>query len=205
MRAIVPIVCAGLLAMLAGCGGGDGGGGGEVCDNAQCLTDEGWQLFEQGQYQNAIAKFNEALTKDPAYADAYNGLGWSYANLDSLNRALKKFGLCIANGMTTADPYAGCAPVYRDAGFITGYLDSGVWTDSTALAKDSDYEFSHDDTFDSDDLHLILAQCYYRLGRYLDAKAEVELLGGPVLDPQDEDFEEDLAAAIQDLEASIGG
>jgi tetratricopeptide (TPR) repeat protein len=205
MKYVMVVLCACSLAITSGCGGDGGGGDGGVCNTAECLTAEGWTLFEQGNIDGAIAKFTDAIEADPGYADAYNGLGWSYANKDALSEALENFGRCITSGMTTADPYAGCAPVYRDAEFVVDYFDSAIVVDSTALAKDPDYEFSHDKTFNSDDLHLILAQSYYGDKRYLEAKDEVEFLGGPVLDPEDEYFVRDLGAAIQDLENSIGG
>jgi tetratricopeptide (TPR) repeat protein len=197
-----------LLAMLCGCGlllavgcGRDGGG---PSDTAASLTAAGWVLFEKGEYDLAIAKFSQALNLDAAYADAYNGLGWAYANLDSLAHSLENFGLCISQDSTLADPYAGCAPVYRDYEPEPAHFDSAVAYASEALGKDSDYQFSHDTSFDWRDLHLIMAQSYYGLGEFLSAKDEVDALGGISLDPQSPTFVEDLAAEIERLEGLYG-
>ena len=98
------------LALVVGCGGGGGGGG--PSDTAASLTDEGWDLFEQGNYQSAIGKFDGAIALDVSYAEAYEGLGWAYGKLDSLPRALANLELCIAKGMTTA---AGALIVSRNS------------------------------------------------------------------------------------------
>ena len=100
-----------VLCLVLGCGG-DGGGG--PSETASSLTAEGWDFFEEGNHEAALAKFWGAIGLDPSYSHAYNGMGWSYAKLDSLGQALTAFGQSISNGLTTADPHAGLAPVYRD-------------------------------------------------------------------------------------------
>jgi tetratricopeptide (TPR) repeat protein len=189
---------------MCGCGG-DGDGGNGVVDTPASLTAEGWVEFEKGEYEDAIALFNQALGLDVTYAGAYNGLGWSHANLDSLANSLHNFGECIANGMTEADPYAGSAPVYRDYETEPAHFDSAVASALEALSYDTRYEFSHDATFDWHDLHLILAQSYYGMGDFLSANARVDSLGGNVQDPDSPTFVEDLAAEIERLEGIYGG
>lgn len=188
------------LALVVGCGGGGGGGG--PSDTADSLTDEGWDLFEQGNYAGAIGKFNGAVALDVMYAEAYEGLGWSYAKLDSLPRALANLELCIARGMTTADPYAGKAPVLRD--MDPPQYANAITAAGTALSKSATYEFAHYEEFDYRDLHMIRAQCYYALNQFTQAKAEVDALGGTALDPNSPTFEKDLAAEIERLGSLYG-
>jgi tetratricopeptide (TPR) repeat protein len=191
------IACALLLA--AGCGGDGGAGPGAT---AEGKTEEGWTLFEAGDYSGAVGKFDEALSIDDTYADAYNGLGWSFANLDSLARALTNFSLSIANGMS-GDPHAGSAPVYRDVD--PPQFDDAVLTATTALSLDRRYIFEHDTTFDWHDLHLIMAQSQFGLGLYELANAEVDSLGGNPQNPASPSFVEDLAEEIERLETLYGG
>ena len=155
---LLGIACA--LALAIGCGGdGDTGPGA----SAASKTAEGWVLFEAGDYNGAIGKFNEAIAIDDEYADAYNGLGWSFANLDSLARAITNFGTSIANGME-GDPHAGQAPVYRD--LDPPQFANAVSTAETALSHDRRYEFEHDTDFNWQDLNLIMAQSHFGLGQF---------------------------------------
>ncbi len=204
-RTILSIIfIAGLCSttLLVGCGGG--GGGGEPTETAADLTNQGWALFVQGKYEEAIERFTRATQLDANYADAYNGLGWSYANtkVDSLAKALINFNLCIAKDTTHADPYAGRAPVYRDLN--PPQFQDAINTATTALTKDSDYEFVHYTDFNWRDLHLIKAQCYYGLKEYTQALAEVVILDTDyMLDPGSPTFVRDLAAKIEDLARSV--
>jgi tetratricopeptide (TPR) repeat protein len=202
MRALVSAACVACLVMSFGCGG-DGGGG--PSDTAASLTAAGWELFEAGEYEAAIAKFNQALGLDATYADAHNGLGWSNAKLDSLGNSLASFGDCMTFDNSLTDAYAGCAPVYRDYETEPAHFDSAIATASQALAMEARYSFSHDTSFDWHDLHLIMAQSHYGLGEFLEAKAHVDSLGGASLDPESDTFVEDLAAEIEDLEELYGG
>jgi tetratricopeptide (TPR) repeat protein len=187
------------LVLASGCGGDGGSGPGAT---AESRTAEGWVLFEAGDFAGAIAKFSDALALDDTYADAYNGLGWSLANLDSLARALENFNECIANGME-GDPHAGRAPVYRDV--QPPQFNSAVSTAAAALSFNRRYVFEHDTAFDWHDLHVIMAQSYFGLGQYSQANAEVDSLGGNVQNPSSPSFVEDLASEIERLEGLYGG
>jgi len=211
MRILISAVCVVCLLLTFGCGG-DGGGG--PTDTAASLTAAGWALFEQGEYEAAIDKFNEAIGLDDTYADAYNGLGWSNAKLDLLTESLNSFGLCILNDNTLADPYAGCTPVYRDYEFpamafaedTTAHFDSALASAQEALSRDADYEFSHDESFNFEDIHLIMAQSYFGKGEFDNALIEVEFLGYEgTLDPESPTWPQELADAIEELGIEIGG
>ncbi|MFH1220253.1 MAG: tetratricopeptide repeat protein [Candidatus Eisenbacteria bacterium] len=188
------------MSILVGCGGGGGGG---PSDTAESLTADGWELYEAGNYTGAIAKFTQATELDADYADAYNGLGWTYGKLDSLAKAISNFDLCISKGMTTADPYAGRAPAYRD--LDPPQFSSAITSATTALTKDSDYEFEHNEDFDWHDLCLIKAQCHFALKEYSQAKVQVDALEGHSLEPGSPTFVEELAEEIERLGDFYGG
>jgi tetratricopeptide (TPR) repeat protein len=192
------------LVLLPGCGGGGDSG---PSDSASSLTAEGWALFESGEYGLSVDKFERALALDPSYADAYNGLGWCYAGLDSLSRSLDYFGRAIteaSQSVVLADSYAGSSPVYRDLDTRPSHFDSAAVYASSALSLDKRYVFDHDHGFDWHDLHLIMAQSYFALSNYASAKARVDSLGGNVLDPGSPSFIEDLAEEIERLESVYG-
>jgi len=191
------------LVLAVGCGGGDSG----PSETASSRAAEGWTLFESGDYEGAIEKFDRAVILDLTYADAYNGRGWSYARLDSLSRSLNDFGRAIARtgqGAALADFYAGSSPVYRDIETRPSHFDSAVVFASDALALDRRYIFSHDSDFDWHDLHLIMAQAYFALNDYTSANARVDSLGGNVQNPASPSFVEDLAEEIERLETIWG-
>jgi len=184
------------LVLLAGCGGGGGGGG----PDAAALTAEGWALYEAADYEGAVEKFDAAVDADAGYSDAYNGLGWSYGKMDSLAEAVASFDLCVSQGDTRPDPYAGKAAVCRD--LDPPQYQNAITAAATALTKDSDFEFEHCDGFDWRDLRVIKAQCYFALAQYPQAVAEIEALGGHDVDP---DIPEEIAAEIERLEGLYGG
>ena len=197
--------CIAIAGALAGCGG-DGETG--PTETASSRTVEGWALFESGDYEGAIEKFARAVELDDSYAEAYCGMGWSYAKLDSLSSALASFGRAIAeggHGAVLTDSYAGSSPVYRDHDTRPAHFDSAAVYASNALSLERRYIFEHDETFDWHDLHLIMAQSYFALSDYNSANARVDSLSGNVQDPGSATFIEDLADEIERLETIYGG
>jgi tetratricopeptide (TPR) repeat protein len=205
MRALGLIACMCSLAVVFGCGGDGDGGGGVHGDTAASLTAEAWALFEQGQYADALSKFTEATSLDSSYADAHNGLGWTYAKLDELGSALDEFHLAITNGLTTADPYAGRTPVYRDYDTDDNHFSNAIASGLSALGINHRYEFGHDDTFNWMDLMVILAHCYCGNGDFETANAWVDSLpDGEPEDPESPTFKQDLLDQIEDLTEQYG-
>jgi tetratricopeptide (TPR) repeat protein len=162
------------------------------------LTAQGWKKFEGGDYGGALSKFRQALRKNRAYGEAYNGEGWCRLKLDSLDVGLASFDDAILNGVGSADPCAGKAVIYRDLEPVDFQM-AVDWADS-ALAIDSEYTFSHDESLDWKDLRLILGHSYYCLSEYLEAKAQVDILNPDnTLDPGSDTFVDDLLAELQRL------
>jgi len=193
-----------VLALGPGCGSG---GDTAPAESASSRTIEGWTLFEAGDYEGAIEKFDRAIALDATYAEAYGGLGWSYARLDSLSTSLDNFGKAIAGSGTSAvltDSYAGSSPVYRDLDTRPSHFDSAAVYASSALSLGGRYVFEHDSDFDWHDLNLIMAQSYFALNDYTSANARVDSLGGNVQNPGSPSFVEDLAAEIERLETLYG-
>lgn len=60
-------------------------------EKAVPLADEGWKLWQAQQYDQAAAKFEEAVKLDPKNTGAWNGLGWSRFNSGLREEAAKAF------------------------------------------------------------------------------------------------------------------
>ena len=56
------------------------------------LAQEGWNLWKNQQFAEAIDKFQEAVKADPKNTDAWNGLGWSQFNSGNADAATQSFG-----------------------------------------------------------------------------------------------------------------
>jgi tetratricopeptide (TPR) repeat protein len=205
---IIPI----LLALTGNCGKSKKVTEPEV--TAEELAGQGWGLFESDHFSDAKARFSQAMAKDSAYADAYNGRGWCNAFLDLEDEAISDFLAANLKGLSQPDAYAGLAAIYvGDQKF-----QSAITSAKNALAMDPTYQFSHKTSVDYLDLHLILAQAYYGLGgEYLDsAQQEVDYLNpANDLNPADPmtwvvdgitypTYAEALLKEIQRLEESIG-
>ncbi len=178
-------------------------------------TSQGWARFEADEFTAAKSNFEEAILMDNAYADAYCGLGWSKAMLNDLADAKIDFLLAINTGLSSMDAHAGIAGVYRDL----SDLDSAIQSASTVLQNTPSYQFSHRLSIDYKDMHLIMAQCYYRKGEshFIYAQAQVNILDpSNNLNPSDpltwivsgvtyDSYAEALLKMIEKLETTIGG
>lgn len=166
------------------------------------LISEGWTEFEGANYSIAETSFSDALEKQPTGAQATHGLAWAQALQDELETAATTFQTAITRGTTSADPLAGLAAVYRD---IPDF-DLAVENALAALALDADYQFAHNASFDYNDLHLILAQCYYAQAEYTLAQAQVDVLN-PLnsLNPTNPTYVNNLLLEIESLGDIHGG
>jgi len=195
--------CAFLAACLSGCGDGrrpsrtpNGPGSGDE-PTAEELTSLGWLSFEGGDITDAVANFQSAIATDTNHAEAYNGAGWSLANLNELPAADSAFQAAITKGLESADPHAGRAVVLRDLEPVD--LLAAIMSARDALAIEARYLFIHDNSFDWRDLRLIIGQAAFELGAYDTAHDQVDSLGGIMLDETSPAFEEELLHELERL------
>jgi tetratricopeptide (TPR) repeat protein len=83
-------------------------GGGD----ASRLTQEGWQLWQARQLEQAAAKFNQATKLDPKKAEAWNGLGWASFNSGMWAEAEKAFQSAVALDSNHAAALNGLGQLY---------------------------------------------------------------------------------------------
>jgi len=198
---LLAVLMMSLLVLSCGSDGGGGGGG-----TPTMLVAEGWSLFSEGKYSQAISKFNAAADQDSDLAEAYDGLGWSYARLGMLQSSVDKFTFVLSVLVDPSqDTYAGAsmahlaAKNYEDASNMSNWA-LVVYPDD----PDDPYVFNHDNDVTSTTLRLVRAISRFHLGLYESASDDVEELGGPTLSPGSSNFVAKLLEAIQDLREQYG-
>lgn len=170
-------------------------------EEAITLTAQGWIAFEQKDYPRALSLFHTATGKNPLYADAYNGLGWTYARVDSLQKSIQYFDIALGIYFNFIDAYAGRS-------FVS--LALGKYQDAiTAVGKVQDlgipfYVFRHDPNISINDLLLVKAQSYFLLRNYTAAQELIDRLDpSNNLDTGSVSYVEDLALVIEQLWLTI--
>jgi tetratricopeptide (TPR) repeat protein len=95
------------------------------CGNvtASGRNSQGVRMFQQSQYDQALAQFQEASYADPTNADAYYNLAATYHRLGKLNnqqselqKAETYYNLCLDRDRNHADCYRGLAVLLAEQG-----------------------------------------------------------------------------------------
>ncbi|MGA2624035.1 MAG: tetratricopeptide repeat protein [Bacteroidota bacterium] len=160
-------------------------------------TSKGWAAFEQKDYATAKSLFRQAISSNDLYADAYNGLGWTYARLDSMTNALQSFDIALGLQPQFVDVLAGRSFVslalgkYHDAITAVGIVQS---------LEPGFYAFRHDPKVSLNLLLLVKAQSCFMLTDYDAAQSIINQLDpSNSLDPAKSSYIEDLALEIENL------
>lgn len=191
-RVLILINICFLIGILAGCGGDD-----VVAESdLDRLINEGWAEYGAGNYEDAILKHEAALVEDPSSTEACNGIGWAQAKLSQTREAIESFKKAVEKDPDNADAYAGLAGAY----FVDIDYERAIASAKSVLSLRPEYSSHHDD-IKAADIRVLLAECYYNIGDYSSARAQVDLLGGTgrTLDPASSTYPEDLLATIHEL------
>ena len=222
MQRILALIICYLVVSLVGCGDDT-----VVIDHsADALIGEGWAEYDAGNYGDAIAKFSGALATNPpnseaidcdnmlADVEAYDGIAWSQARLGQTSDSIDSFKMAIEKGSANSDvcedeararlvyflkdTYAGLAGMY----LVENDYEQAIASAGSFFSISSDVEYSsrHDD-IDEDDVHILLAECYYNTGDYVSAGERINLVGssGQRLDPSSPTYLADLLSVIEEL------
>lgn len=75
-----------------------GDGPGRLADSgsAQEVAIAGWRLWQKGEYEASVGKFERALAIDPKHENAWNGLGWAKFHLGELGAGRDAFYRALA-------------------------------------------------------------------------------------------------------------
>lgn len=132
------------------------------------LIQQGWAKFEAKNFAGAGSDFSAALsisTNPTDSSGAFLGLGWaelrqSYGGLAE-NSLVKYLSLISrVNDPKLNDARAGLAFAYSTYS-TTDKFRKAIDTANVVLSSNPTWAFNHDNSIDSTDLHLLLAQCYY--------------------------------------------
>lgn len=163
-------LAAALLLAFAGCGGGTGTGG--TFGSAETLAFEGWESYKDAGFEEAEELFNSALSLDPTFSEAYNGLGWLQFKQASLEKdsekrsrlmaaARENFTRAVASDPDNADAWAGQAGLELA---LNNWLEASSSALKT-LQSDADY-FSPHDNIDWRDIRLLWALALFRQEKF---------------------------------------
>ena len=174
----------------------------------QRLTEQGWLAFSQGNYEQAVDSFELAKQTNSLYMDAYNGLGWAYARLDSLSLAQNYFTMCMVSEENEQ--------VFKDAcagrSFVNLALNDYIRAieDVNNAIRDidesgyyyvyNDYVFRHEPDITRDDLLLVMAESYFMTGNYDSCFTILVLIDDTLEETTDP---EELAIIIEELKTII--
>ena len=160
---------------------------------AEDMAEYGWDLYTSKDYINSNKWFNDAIENDTEWKDAYNGLGWSYAQLAGATAQHVLLDSGINNFITgltkpkdewnatdvQAEILAGLTFAYHAKGNDSKVLQYGsVFLDSTAKPLTPGWIFSHDSDslLNYLDVRIILASSYFAKGKFDSTIIQVKVI-----------------------------
>ncbi len=173
-----PVLWPLLLAALWGCGTSPE----PSVRNVDELVQQGWQWFEEGQWDSAYVAFGQAVSQNPQHAEAWLGMGWTSLRLydpvyahQSLLRTLSLggdslhawAGLAIGDADPIPDPTLYGAP-------LDSVLHLALRAANEVLQRDPTYAFPHDPGANATVILLEKARVLCSLGRFAEALAVVQ-------------------------------
>jgi tetratricopeptide (TPR) repeat protein len=174
------------------------------------LVDQGWDFFEQGELDSALARFIDAYTYEPQDVDVLEGLGWVLLRLyrfDGDNggpwaRAILEDALSREPGRL--DCLVAAAFVY----YAIEMYDDAIEAAEQALSlSGGGYVFEHDGDIGDSDVRYCLILCLVATGDFQGALDHAKLIDPTVdLDPDDastwnghSSFEEAVVVMVEGL------
>ena len=161
------------------------------------LITEGWINFEKQQYQNAINSFEAALNIDINFDEAYLGLGWSFAKIDSVVKGNTNAKIAIHLNPELVDAYT----CYAFTSFQLNQYNQSIAAAKKVIETEGEYYiFTHDPEITITKLRILLAQCYFETGQYSLAHQQVNILKPDnTLNPSSSNYISDLCEIIESL------
>lgn len=162
------------------------------CD-APCNAIRGWAAYERGNWLQT-SYFQQALTVDSLFAEAWMGLGYVHIEQGSIDQASIEFQTAVDIDTSLVAAYAGnayCLAALRD--------DFGAEAMAlTAIEKGGpDFVFEHNTAITTPSLRYLLATVYFRNQNYLAAQGEIDLLiPGNDLNPDSREYVAEMLALI---------
>jgi tetratricopeptide (TPR) repeat protein len=109
-------------------------------ERAEAFLQQGFNHFQEQDYESAIEDFNQAIRLNPNSASVYDIRGIVYLNLGDLDRAMSDFNQAIRIDPDYASAYDSRGIVYRRR----GDLDRAISDFNQAIRIDPDYASAYD-------------------------------------------------------------
>jgi tetratricopeptide (TPR) repeat protein len=164
-----------------------------------------WNNFESGNWEAAEDGFLFALEKDQNYAEAWCGLGWCQAMLQTDLNDPRDYRESIVRSFLEADQLQAD---YGDAiagmasfqSYANDTLKAIEWAEDLLSIEGDTYVFNHRQIVTSRLMRKIAAWNYYKFRNYSAALEHVQaVFSGFSPDPLSENYLEELLAAISDM------
>ena len=171
-------VLAGLLIVAGSLLGGCGTKGPSSISAVEKLVKEGWTLFSNEAYTDALVKFDEALETLSQTPDALHGRGWCLAYLGQFNEA--RNALVSAKELSLDDPdiWAGGAFVYsalNDQDQVVFWAETAFGVQQS-LSQSVQWTFSRKSAITHIHLRLVLAKAYWARGSYTQCIDQLDVI-----------------------------
>jgi len=127
-------------------------------NDAKSLVKQGVALNDSGKYDQAIAKYNQAIQTDPEYANAYYELGYTLFTTGKEKEAIPYLEKVIELKPGAAGGYDMLGSIYDDL----NESDRAIDFFKKGIAADSTYQR----------LHYNIAITYYRLNKFQESEQE---------------------------------
>jgi len=179
------------------------------------LVDEGWNLFSQDSFDQALEKFREAYAYEPESVDVLEGIGWTMLRLyrfeDSHPESLssrKAFDDALDIEAQRLDCLAGEAFLYQALGMHSA---AAARAQEVLTLSSNDYDFEHDPDITTSDVRYCYTISEVALGNFDEALAMAKVLDPSIdLDPDDAStwaghlsFEEALVVVVEGLRDQV--
>lgn len=157
-RHLIVLAFGAILAVLTGCRE-------KLIPDSIDYVEYGWELWQEENYRVAMEQFGIGKDMDNLSADAWNGLGWSYAALGSADTSEARF----TSGSSLNDASRVGAEILAGRSFarlaLGSYAES-VADAKAALAKEPLWVFYRDSTMTFEHLYLNAATAFYGQGEF---------------------------------------
>jgi hypothetical protein len=172
------------------------------------LIEEGWDFFESAELDSGLARFDAALSFDPASVGGFEGRGWTYLYLYMFDESLAALEDALSADPDRLDCLVAIAFLYGSTEEYEAAADAA--REALDIGGDT-YVFAHDGDITASDVRYVLVISLVGAGDLTGALSEARILDPTIdLDPDNaatwdghSSFEEALLAVIEDLKSQI--